>query len=157
MLADSPLTHAPSQSGPPSQPDRWLHDTSVNVPVRASWPEGKGVPAPPVSSQIPKLLADAAVRVSVTAFRKGRGDALDRRGVLVVRVAHRRPALLLVSLNWEDVRDLDEDGLLEWARVCGGVRVGGACEREATPAGFARPEPRCRPQLRELGDGSSVS
>ena len=67
---------------------------------------------PPVSSgsQISKLLADeaAAVRVSVTAFRKGRGDALDKRSlVLVFRVARRRPALLLVA--WQGKLKCDDE------------------------------------------------
>ena len=47
--------HAPFQSGEPSEPDHWLHGTSVNVPVSAPWPEGKKTFAPPVSSQISKL------------------------------------------------------------------------------------------------------
>ena len=33
--ADSPLMHEPFQSEPPSDPDHWLHDTSVYVPVSA--------------------------------------------------------------------------------------------------------------------------
>ena len=60
------------QSGPPaSEPDHWLHDTSVNVPVRALLPEGKNTPAPPVSLQISKLLAGTCECDSVRE-RKGR-------------------------------------------------------------------------------------
>ena len=43
--------------------------------------------------------------MNVIAFGKGRGDTLDGRVVLVVRVARHLPAPLLVSLHWKDVRD----------------------------------------------------
>ena len=65
------MIHAPFQSGEPSEPDHSLHDTSVNVPVSAPWPEGKNTAAPPVSSQMSKL-APAAVS---TRFGRGHSRA----------------------------------------------------------------------------------
>lgn len=53
--AFSPSMQAPSQRGPPSDPDHWLQLTSLQVPTRAPWPDGKNTPDPPVSSQISKL------------------------------------------------------------------------------------------------------
>ena len=58
--AVSPERHAPFQSWPPSEPDHCEHDTSVNVPVSAPWPEGKNCAEPPVSSQISKLCPSSA-------------------------------------------------------------------------------------------------
>ena len=56
--------HEPFQREPPSDPDHWLHDTSVYDPVRAPWPEGKNAFAPPVSSQMSKLRKQTFVWVS---------------------------------------------------------------------------------------------
>lgn len=55
--ADSPDRHAPFQRAPPSEPDHWLQDTSVKLPVNAPWPDGKKAFDPPVSSQMSKLWA----------------------------------------------------------------------------------------------------
>lgn len=52
----SPERHAPFQRAPPSEPDHWLQDTSVNEPVRAPCPEGKNTFDAPESSQRSKLL-----------------------------------------------------------------------------------------------------
>jgi hypothetical protein len=47
--AVSPLRQAPFQAAPPSEPDHCEHETSVNVPLSAPWPEGKNAVDAPVS------------------------------------------------------------------------------------------------------------
>ena len=57
LAAVSPAKQAPLNSAAPSEPDQWLHETSVKVPVKAPCPDGKKAAAPPVSSQMSKLLS----------------------------------------------------------------------------------------------------
>lgn len=63
LAAVSPAKQAPLKSAAPSSlSEYWddcqrLHETSVKVPVKAPRPDGKKAEAPPVSSQISKLLS----------------------------------------------------------------------------------------------------
>ena len=83
------------------------------------------------------------------------GDyALDRRAVLVVRVAARLAAPLLVALNGAQVGHFYDDSL-ERAREGGRERVLVRRHCEAAPARVAGPESGCGPE-RELADRGGV-
>ena len=85
MPADSPARQAPFQRSAPSEPLHWLHDTSVNEPVRAPCPvgcqlrheenderqmspEGKNAAAAPLSSQRSKLGGEMDVNRRANLF-----------------------------------------------------------------------------------------
>ena len=99
--------------------------------------------APPVSSQISKLHSRVLSKSQDTPNRTSAGarDVLDRLVVLVVRIALRLAAPLLVARDGAEVGHLDDDGV-ERARVRGRVRVCVRGEREAAAASISWPESR---------------
>ena len=67
----SPATQAPPNAGGSSVPFHSLHETSVNFPVKAPRPDGKKADAPPVSSQISKLLFQSLIDLHASSQGEG--------------------------------------------------------------------------------------